>query len=233
MITQKRLTFSAILVAILLIGSAGAYDPADDTNTPESTYPDDSVAQVHTVYGFTTDKGRVDSGIAGVKYVNTAVDIAGNAAAAAEAHAAASGDAAMAAKKSAQDAQGSADKAAESAANAVKTVATALSTAQAADSKANTAIDTANQALTAASTAQDSAAASAKTASDSADAAAGSATKAEDAWNKFSNNGGSVGNRSVPVYMQNGALSTVTQTSIPIGGATYDTTKGWATMWIN
>ena len=233
MITQKRLTFSAILVAILLIGSAGAYDPADEVNTPESTYPDDSVAQVHEVYGFTEAKGRVDSGIAGVKYVNTAVDIAGNAAAAAEAHAAASGDAAMAAEKSAQDAQDSADKAAASAADAVKTVATALSTAQAADSKAGTAIATANQALTAASTAQDSAAASAKTASDSAGEAASSATKAEAAWNKFSNNGGSVGTTSVPVYMNSGALSTVTQTSIPIGGATYSEGKGWATLWID
>ena len=226
MITQKRLTFSAILVAILLIGSAGAYDPADDVNTPEIDYPDDSVAQAHTVYGFTAAKGRVDSGIAGVKYVNTAVDIAGNAAAAAEAHAAASGKAAMAAEESAQDAQGSADKAAASAADAVKTVDTALSTAQAADSKAGTAIDTANQALTAASTAQDSAAASAS-------AAASSATKAEAAWNKFSNNGGSVGNQSVPVYMNNGALTTVKQTSIPIGGATYDANNGWATMWID
>lgn len=103
--------FSVFMVAILLAGPAIAFDPA---KTPE----DDTVAEAHNVYTFDEEDGRATSGIAGVLYVNKAVDIAGGAAGAAEAHAAAAGSAAISAAASADDAAGAAAAAAGAAAAA-------------------------------------------------------------------------------------------------------------------
>ena len=99
------------MVAILLAGPAIAFDPAD-------TVEDDTVATKHNVYTFDEEDGRATSGIAGVLYVNKAVDIAGGAAGAAEAHAAAAGSAAISAAASADDAAGAAAAAAGAAAAA-------------------------------------------------------------------------------------------------------------------
>lgn len=105
--------FSVFMVAILLAGPAIAFDPA------ETTTENDTVATKHTVYTFDEEDGRAASGIAGVLYVNKAVDIAGGAAGAAEAHAAAAGSAAISAAASADAAAGAAAAAAGSAQSAV------------------------------------------------------------------------------------------------------------------
>ncbi len=111
--------FSVFMVAILLAGPAIAFDPA---KTPE----DDTVAEAHNVYTFDKEDGRVTSGIAGVLYVNKAVDIAGGAAGAAEAHAAAAGSAAISAAASADDAAGAAAAAARAAADAAGSAQSAI-----------------------------------------------------------------------------------------------------------
>lgn len=103
--------FSVFMVAILLAGPAIAFDPAE-------TAENDTVATKHNVYTFDKEDGRATSGIAGVLYVNKAVDIAGGAAGAAEAHAAAAGSAAISAAASADAAAGAAAAAADSAQSA-------------------------------------------------------------------------------------------------------------------
>ena len=101
---KTKFVFAVSLVAMLAVGSAWA-------NTPGK---DESVGAAHTVY---TDQSptstEVEGGtaIAGVTYVNRAVNKAGASATAAEAHAAAAGASALAAQKSADDAAKSADNA--------------------------------------------------------------------------------------------------------------------------
>ena len=68
----------------------------------------ESVGDSHTVYTQETFEGRMDSGIAGVTYVNKAMDAAGNAAQKAEGHAAAAGASALSAAESAGEAAKSA-----------------------------------------------------------------------------------------------------------------------------
>lgn len=109
--------FSVFMVAILLAGPAIAFDPA------ETATEDDTVATKHTVYTFDAEDGRAKGGIAGVLYVNKAVDIAGGAAGAAEAHAAAAGSAAISAAASADAAAGAAAAAAGSAQSAINALA--------------------------------------------------------------------------------------------------------------
>ena len=101
---KTKFVFAVSLVAMLAVGSAWA-------NTPGK---DESVGVAHTVY---TDQSptstEVEGGtaIAGVTYVNRAVNKAGAAATAAEAHAAAAGKSALAAAESATQAASSAKSA--------------------------------------------------------------------------------------------------------------------------
>lgn len=94
---KTKFVFAVSLVAMLAVGSAWANKPVGD----------DSVDTAHTVY---TDQSptstEVEGGtaIAGVTYVNRAVNKAGASATAAEAHAAAAGASALAAQKSADEA---------------------------------------------------------------------------------------------------------------------------------
>ncbi len=103
---ETKFVFAVSLVAMLAVGSAWA-------NTPGKN---ESVDTAHTVY---TDQSptstEVEGGtaIAGVTYVNRAVNKAGASATAAEAHAAAAGASALAAQKSADEAASSAKKANE------------------------------------------------------------------------------------------------------------------------
>ena len=100
---KTKFVFAVSLVAMLAVGSAWAYDPADTSSTT------DTVATEHTVY--TDQAPTTGAGIAGVSYVNRAVNKAGAAATAAEAHAAAAGASALAAAESAAVAASSAQSA--------------------------------------------------------------------------------------------------------------------------
>ena len=102
---KTKFVFAVSLVAMLAVGSAWAYDPADTTSTA------DTVATEHTVYTNQTPTSTKDEGgtaIAGVSYVNRVVNKAGAAATAAEAHAAAAGASALDAASSAAAAASSA-----------------------------------------------------------------------------------------------------------------------------
>ena len=100
---KTKFVFAVSLVAMLAVGSAWAYDPADTSSTA------DTVATEHTVY--TDQTPTTGTGIAGVSYVNKAVNKAGASAQAAEDHAAAAGKSALAAADSAAQAATSAKKA--------------------------------------------------------------------------------------------------------------------------
>ena len=100
---KTKFVFAVSLVAMLAVGSAWAYDPADTSSTT------DTVATEHTVY--TDQTPTTGTGIAGVSYVNKAVNKAGASAQAAEGHAAAAGKSALAAADSAAQAATSAKKA--------------------------------------------------------------------------------------------------------------------------
>ena len=96
---KTKFVFAVSLVAMLAVGSAWANAPVDD----------EKVDKVHDVY--TDQAPTTGAGIAGVSYVNRAVNKAGASAEAAEAHAAAAGASALAAQKSADDAASSAKSA--------------------------------------------------------------------------------------------------------------------------
>ena len=100
---KTKFVFAVSLVAMLAVGSAWAYDPADTSSTT------DTVATEHTVY--TDQTPTTGTGIAGVSYVNKAVNKAGASAQAAEAHAAAAGQSALDAADSAAAAASSAQSA--------------------------------------------------------------------------------------------------------------------------
>lgn len=100
---KTKFVFAVSLVAMLAVGSAWAYDPADTSSTT------DTVATEHKVY--TDQTPTTGAGIAGVSYVNKAVNKAGASATAAEAHAAAAGASALAAADSAAAAASSAQSA--------------------------------------------------------------------------------------------------------------------------
>ena len=101
---KTKFVFAVSLVAMLAVGSAWANAPGND----------EDVGDVHTVY---TDQSPTDTkveggtAIAGVTYVNRAVNKAGASATAAEAHAAAAGQSALDAADSAAQAATSAKKA--------------------------------------------------------------------------------------------------------------------------
>ena len=100
---KTKFVFAVSLVAMLAVGSAWADDPADTASTT------DTVATEHTVY--TDQAPTTGAGIAGVSYVNRAVNKAGASAQAAEAHAAAAGASALDAASSAALAASSAQSA--------------------------------------------------------------------------------------------------------------------------
>ena len=58
------------------------------------------------------------------------------------------------------------------------------------------------------------------------------ASAAEAAWNKFSNNGGTVGSEKEAVYMDNGQLKKVVPGWIPSGAQGSADTKSWAAIWV-
>ena len=96
---KTKFVFAVSLVAMLAVGSAWANAPVGD----------EKVDKVHDVY--TDQAPTTGAGIAGVSYVNKAVNKAGASAEAAEAHAAAAGASALAAQKSADEAASSAKSA--------------------------------------------------------------------------------------------------------------------------
>ena len=101
---KTKFVFAVSLVAMLAVSSAWANVPGND----------EDVGDVHTVY---TDQSPTSTdvvggtAIAGVTYVNRAVNKAGASATAAERHAAAAGKSALAAAESAAQAASSANKA--------------------------------------------------------------------------------------------------------------------------
>ena len=96
---KTKFVFAVSLVAMLAVGSAWANAPVGN----------EKVDKVHDVY--TDQAPTTGAGIAGVSYVNKAVNKAGASAEAAEAHAAAAGASALAAQKSADEAASSAKSA--------------------------------------------------------------------------------------------------------------------------
>ena len=96
---KTKFVFAVSLVAMLAVGSAWANAPVGD----------EKVDKVHDVY--TDQAPTTGAGIAGVSYVNRAVNKAGASAEAAEAHAAAAGASALAAADSAAAAASSAQSA--------------------------------------------------------------------------------------------------------------------------
>ena len=102
---KTHFVFAVSFVAMLAVSSAWATDPADTSSTT------DTVATEHTVY--TNQDPTSGTGIAGVSYVNKAVNKAGASAQAAEAHAAAAGASALSAADSAAAAAASAASANE------------------------------------------------------------------------------------------------------------------------
>ena len=97
---KTHFVFAVSFVALMAVSSAWATDPADTSSTT------DTVATEHTVY--TNQTPTSGAGIAGVSYVNKAVNKAGASAQAAEAHAAAAGASALSAAGSAAAAAASA-----------------------------------------------------------------------------------------------------------------------------
>ena len=104
---KTKFVFAVSLVAMLAVGSAWADTPGknESVDAAHTVYTDQSPTSTEGVDGSTA--------IAGVTYVNRAVNKAGASATAAEAHAAAAGASALAAQKSAEDAAESAKKANE------------------------------------------------------------------------------------------------------------------------
>ncbi|MBQ2017649.1 MAG: hypothetical protein II208_03960, partial [Alphaproteobacteria bacterium] len=120
MISTKKLVFTVSLFALFMANSALA-NPATG----------DAVGTAHDVfdeYEPTNNDDGKNPGIAGVTYVNRAVNAAGNAAIKAEGHAASAGAAAISAANSAKAAAGSASDANETLKKAVKvsTIGTAV-----------------------------------------------------------------------------------------------------------
>ena len=102
---KTKFVFAVSLVAMLAVGSAWANAPGDNEKV-------DKVHDVYTDQSPTSTEGVDGStAIAGVTYVNRAVNKAGASATAAEAHAAAAGASALAAASSAAEAASSAKKA--------------------------------------------------------------------------------------------------------------------------
>ncbi len=117
------------------------------------------------------------------------------------------------AEEALQAATNATDSAAASAAAAAESASAAAASATSASGSASTATSKATAAAnsaTAASTSEKNAKTSETNAATSAAAAAASATSAETAWNKFSNNAGTVGTFAKPVYMDSGKLTQVT-----------------------
>lgn len=130
---NKKFVFAVSLVAMMAVSNAWATDPA---STPSTL---DTVGTAHSVFtAYTPTEAGSKAGIAGVTYVNRAVNSAGNAAIAAENHAAASGAYAIDAKSAAEQAN-TAAAAAKAAADA------AQATASEGVTKANAAQQTANE----------------------------------------------------------------------------------------
>ena len=140
---NKKFVFAVSLVAMMAVSNAWATDPA---STPSTS---DTVGTAHSVFtAYTPTEAGSKAGIAGVTYVNRAVNSAGNAAIAAENHAAASGAYAIDAKTAAQQAN-TAAAAAQAAANAAQATASegvtkANAAQQTADSKVSIAQGTTN-----------------------------------------------------------------------------------------
>ncbi|MDO4424104.1 MAG: hypothetical protein Q4C08_04895, partial [Pseudomonadota bacterium] len=108
MLYTKKFVFTVSLCAMLAANPVLAVtNPVEAVAAAKSGKP----GEVSTVYSDWA--GRATSGIAGVSYVNSAVDVAGNAAQWAENHAAIAAQNAASAAKSASDAAGSASDAAK------------------------------------------------------------------------------------------------------------------------
>ena len=120
---NKKFVFAVSLVAMMAVSNAWASAPATD----------ETVSTKHSVFtAYTpTEKGS-KAGIAGVTYVNRAVNSAGNAATAAEIHAAASGAYAIDAKTAAEQANSAAAAAQAAAAAAQATASEGVTKANAA-----------------------------------------------------------------------------------------------------
>lgn len=108
-----KLILSVSVIAMFAVGSAWATDPNDTSDTNDTVATSHSADIYPSALGpITTAEGIAgavsqfkDSGIAGVKYVNRMVGVAGGAAQQAEDHAAAAGASAMAAAESADEAK--------------------------------------------------------------------------------------------------------------------------------
>ncbi|MBO5696348.1 MAG: hypothetical protein J6S06_02440 [Alphaproteobacteria bacterium] len=133
---NKKFVFAVSLVAMMAVSNAWASEPATG----------ETVSTKHSVFtAYTPTEAGSKAGIAGVTYVNRAVNSAGNAATAAEIHAAASGAYAIDAKTAAEQANSAAAAAQAASAAAQETASEGVNKAKAAQQTADTANATANK----------------------------------------------------------------------------------------
>lgn len=129
---NKKFVFAVSLVAMMAVSNAWATDLASTSSTT------DTVETAHSVFtAYTPTEAGSKAGIAGVTYVNRAVNSAGNAAIAAENHAAASGAYAIDAKSAAEQASSAAAAAAAAAKVAQETASDGVTKAKAAQQTAD------------------------------------------------------------------------------------------------
>ena len=241
---KTKFVFAVSLVAMLAVSSAWAYDPAD------TSIATDTVATEHEVYENPLSENA--TGIAGVSYVNKAVNVAGASAQAAEAHAAAAGASAISAAESAAEAAASAKTANDALATkadkstldsyALKTyVDDQISTydegiGESIDNLSNTKqakstddyqIGNKSGTWTAMTTGQQNALNSGVTTATVAQVATNTTNIA-----KKQNSLTAKGNSARPVYATNGGVEAVTGISIPVGTSTATSSTSWAKIWV-
>ncbi len=247
---KTKFVFMVSMVAMMAVNSALASAPASN----------ESVGTAHTVY---TDQGPTEgAGIAGVSYVNKAVNKAGASAQAAEAHAAAAGQSALSAASSASAAAASAKTANEAlATKADKSELEDYATTSYVDGKLE-AVNTSNNTLKgrvdtleATAGALDDDKQDKSTAAYQMGNASGGWTTMTAAQQSALNSGvtsttvsqvatnttnigkkqatlTATGNASRPVYATAGGVAAVTGISIPVGTATATSTTEWAAIWV-
>lgn len=238
---KTKFVFAVSLVAMLAVSSAWANDPADTSSTT------DTVATEHTVY---EDQTPINgAGIAGVSYVNKAVNKAGASAQAAEAHAAAAGQSALDAADSAAEAASSAQSANNALANKQDKSTAVTHTASTAVGSATVPVYVNSSGVATAITSYSGNAASATKATQDGngkviadtyatkaqvdslgDTQSGLVTSVNELTTGKQDALTETGSANRPVYAVDGGVAAVTGMSIPYGAESNP--SSWATIWV-
>ena len=236
--TTRHIVYTA-LIACLILGTQSVQAAteskigADASVTVQAGAVSGTVGTVGDVYDLSTSTwdGYATSGIAGVTYVNKAVGAAGNAAQWAENHAAAAAQSAISAGESADAAAASAAVAENLSGTNGITIENKLGT----DDK--TVVGKNVKGLPATKETLGMVIVDDKLSTTSTNTVQNQvvAKEIDEIYKNFSSYAelSGTGSPSVPIYIDvDGTTASVTGTSVPIGGETYNDAKGWAKMWI-